>query len=104
MKSKVEAAMMHQRNLDKTTSQAMAVRYCRGGEGNRVLKWLREISIDANFDFRRWRKHQSSWRNLRLWTPIELRRSDNVRRLFFPDLTMMLGVSTSVCCYNSVYP
>lgn len=93
--------MEYQRRLAQATSQSMAIPYFRGEYYNALQKWLREVSIDVSFDFRRWRKHQSPWRNVKLWEPKLFLRSDNIRRLLFPDLTAVCVASVSICYYNA---
>lgn len=99
---KIEAATEHHRRLAQTTSQSLLILYCRDEYSNFMQKWLRSFSIDISCDFPRWRKHQSPWRNLKLWTPKNIVRSDNIRRLLYPDLTASFVISGGVCYYNLV--
>lgn len=99
--SKLASAMQHHRRLAKATATSMAMPYFRGEYYNAVQKWFRQISVDVSYDFRRWRSHQSPWRNAKLWSPRRIVGSDNIRRLVFPDLTAVCVVSSSVCYYNA---
>jgi len=78
----------------------MSMQYCRDHAGSKTWRWLRGLSIDMSYDFRRWRKHQKAFRNLMLWSPANIVAADNIRRLCFPDLAVIGGVSSLVCYYN----
>jgi len=84
------------------SAQTMTIQYCRDHGSSRIARWLRGLSIDVNYDFRRWRKHQRATRHLNLWTPRNLLMADNIRRLLFPDLAW-IGASSSLLCYYNVY-
>jgi len=55
----------------------------------------------VNFNFKRWRKHQHSNRHFILWTPRNMLRADNIRRLLFPDLAW-IATTSSLICYNNI--
>lgn len=38
----------------------MSMQYCRDHAGSKTWRWLRGLSIDMSYDFRRWRKHQKA--------------------------------------------
>ncbi|CAE8609423.1 unnamed protein product, partial [Polarella glacialis] len=90
-----------QRRLSLATSQTMALNYCRSDESNRFTRFFRGLSIDVNYDFRRWKKHQRAGRHFMLWTPRNILRSDNIRRLLFPDLAFIGATSSLLCYYNT---
>jgi len=89
-----------QRRLHERSARAMVIHYCRD-HGGRFTRWLRGFSIDVSFDFRHWRKHQKATRHLRLWTPRNIIRADNIRRLLFPDLAWIGASSSALCYYNA---
>lgn len=61
-------------------------------------RW-RGTTIDLNFDFRRWHQHEEASRHVRLWME-SLFVSQTLRRLIFPDLTIVAGVSAGIVAYN----
>lgn len=83
-----------QKRLMDLSATAMRVKYFREEgvlQGWRFYTELRRFTIDCNFDFKRWKKHQTATRNLRLWKPGRLVRWDSFSRLIFPDM-FVLGV------------
>lgn len=92
-----------QQRLYDATARAMHLHYCRESGDSKVWQWLRGITIDTNYDFRRWKKHQRATRHLSLWTPKNVIFSDNCRRLLVPDMLVVLGASIGVCLWNTFF-
>lgn len=100
--SRIATEQEAQSRFFQACSRAMTILYCRDhGTGN-LKRFMRKLSIDVNFDFRRWRKHQRASRNVTLWTPKNIFMSDNIRRLLFPDLTS-IGATSGLLCFYNVY-
>ncbi|CAE7659731.1 unnamed protein product [Symbiodinium sp. CCMP2456] len=89
-----------QRRLFQASAGAMSLHYCRDHGMNSISRFLRKITIDMSYSFRHWRRHQRATRHLLLWTPSKILKSDNIRRLIFPDLALIGATSSFVCYYN----
>jgi len=85
--------------LFDATGSSMSVIYCRE-PGGPAWRWLRGLTIDVNFDFRRWRKHQQATKHLTMWTPGAIIRADNTRRLVYPDLLVVGAIGMVVSLFN----
>lgn len=88
-----------QKRLMQASASSMSVLYCRE-PGNDVFRWLRGLTIDSNFDFHRWRRHQRATKHLTMWWPSTVIRADNTRRLIFPDLMVVFTLSSLLSFYN----
>ncbi|CAK0839590.1 unnamed protein product [Prorocentrum cordatum] len=97
---RLAAELEAQRRLGQASANSMTVIYCREHGTNRVKRWLRGISIDSSYDFRRWRKHQEAFRHLNLWRPRAMVKSDNIRRLLFPDLALVGLLCLPLECFT----
>eukprot|EP00929_Paragymnodinium_shiwhaense_P062893 TRINITY_DN31422_c0_g1_i2.p1 TRINITY_DN31422_c0_g1~~TRINITY_DN31422_c0_g1_i2.p1 ORF type:complete len:487 (-),score=97.75 TRINITY_DN31422_c0_g1_i2:251-1711(-) len=91
-----------QRSLNATSASIMSINYTRDHHGNYALRWLRGFTIDVNYDFKHWRRHQRATRHLELWTPRGMLRADSIRRLMFPELALVSLTSTALCYYNAI--
>lgn len=65
-----------------------------------LTRWWNGVTMDLNFDFNAWRRLQSQWRHLRLWTPGSIASSMTLRRLVFPDLLAVGTTAGAVVWYN----
>jgi len=97
-----EAQAEAQRRLFQASAGAMSLHYCRDHGMNSMSRFLRKITIDMSYTFRHWRRHQRATRHLLLWTPSKIIKSDNIRRLIFPDLAL-IGMTSSFICYYNVH-
>ncbi|CAE7414239.1 unnamed protein product, partial [Symbiodinium natans] len=98
--TKAEAQAEAQRRLFQASAGAMSLHYCRDHGMNSISRFLRKITIDMSYTFRHWRRHQRATRHLLLWTPSKIIKSDNIRRLIFPDLALIGATSSFICYYN----
>lgn len=92
-----------QKRLQQMSSETMMVNYCRDYSSSKFARYVRSISIDVNYDFRRWRKHQGPNRHVGLWTPKNIIRADAIRRLLWPDLAVTGAISSLLVYYNAFW-
>lgn len=97
----VEQHAEAQKKLLDNSASAMSIQYCREDGGSELWKKLRRYTVDCNFDFKRWKRYQKASRNMVLWTPRNVLRGDNIRRLLVPDMAVIGGFAASVSYYNS---
>jgi len=72
------------------------------GEGkNWIWKCLTAETTDLAYTFKSWRRLQEPYRNIRAFSFRGMLRSDINRRLLFPDLTVVLCVSSAFSFYNA---
>lgn len=72
------------------------------GEGkNWIWKSLTAETVDLAYSFKSWKRQQEPYRNIAALSPMEMVRSDVNRRLLFPDLTVVLCVSSAFSFYNA---
>lgn len=63
----------------------------------RLLGRWRTTTIDLNFDFRSWARHEEASRHVRYWiNPLFFSSSQTLRRLLFPDLAMIGAISAAI--------
>jgi len=91
-----------QARLGQASARAMTIHYCRDHGSNSAWRFVRGLSIDVNFDFRRWKRHQKASRHLDIWKPRNILRADNIRRLVFPDL-FFIGMTSSLITYYNTF-
>lgn len=63
-------------------------------------KFTHPCSVDVNFDYRSWAAHSGPWRNLKHWSPFEIFRDSQVRRIMFPDVFLAGAVASTITYYN----
>lgn len=67
-----------------------------------ITQYLRACSVDVNYDYRSWAEHNGPWRNIEVWSPRELWRNSDLRRIFFPDVAFTGLVAAGITYYNQL--
>lgn len=67
---------------------------------SKIAQNLRACSVDVNFDYRSWNDHLGPWRNTEVFSPKEIWRNSDIRRIMFPDVAQVGIVAAAITYYN----
>lgn len=65
-------------------------------------RWRRAQTTDLVYKHKSWNRLRGPYRYIKVFSAMGFLKSDIVRRLIFPDLTVLAFTSTSLCLYNTV--